>query len=281
MARDKLTGMPVADHIGTLADVRAARRMLSVKFEPPLAFYVAWAAVFALCCGSKSLLLALVGVAALTAATAAATWWQSRRARFIRPRRIRLFSRRVLVLASLCSLFSLVVVLAIIGGLIAAILHRWTWGAVIMHRATLIAYVVPFVVFIVPVMAAIALPWRIDPYGLDAHPLRKAPDQPAVLNPVIEPRQRIMVCAMLASLECIDAGFLAKMLRSSDEELRQQVGELVAAQYISVYPNGRRWWVSLTAAGRAAYRRHLRALQRAGRVPGRQATVPASGSASR
>jgi hypothetical protein len=68
--------MPVADHTGTLADVRAARRTLSAKFEPPVLFYVAWAAVFALLCGSRSLLLSLVGAAALPAASVA-TWWQA------------------------------------------------------------------------------------------------------------------------------------------------------------------------------------------------------------
>jgi hypothetical protein len=60
-----------------LADVRAARRTLSAKFEPPVLFYVAWAAVFALLCGSRSLLLSLVGAAALPAASVAATWWQA------------------------------------------------------------------------------------------------------------------------------------------------------------------------------------------------------------
>jgi hypothetical protein len=226
-----------------------------------LFFYVAWAAVFALFCGSRSFLLEMIAAAALPAASVAAAWWQSRRARFIGPRRIRLFSRRVFILTSFFSLLSMAVVLAVGGGLVAALFHRWTGLAMIMHRGTPIAYVAPFVVFIVAVMAALTLQWWIEPYGIDARPMRKVPDQPAVVDPVIEPKQHIMVCAMLASLECIDAGFLAKTLRLSDEELRRQTAELVAARYISVYPNGSRWWFGLTAVGRGAYRRHLRALQ--------------------
>jgi hypothetical protein len=93
--------------------------------------------------------------------------------------------------------------------------------------------------------------------------MREVPDQPAVVDPVIEPGRRIMVCAILAGVDWIDAEFLAKTLRISDEELSRQTAELVAAQYISVCPDGERWWFNLTPVGRAAYRRHLRALQRA------------------
>ena len=115
---------------------------------------------------------------------------------------------------------------------------------------------------IAALIAAATLPWRIDPYG-GARPMRQVPDQPAIVDPVIEPGRRIMVCAMLAGVDWIDAEFLAKTLRINDEELSRQTAVLVAAQYISVYPDGKRWWFTLTPVGRAAYRRHLRALQRA------------------
>lgn len=49
-----------------------------------------------------------------------------------------------------------------------------------------------------------------------------------------------MVCAILAGVDRIDAEFLAKTLRISDEELSCQTTELVAAQYICLYPDGRR-----------------------------------------
>jgi Winged helix DNA-binding domain len=272
--------MPVTRPTGTLADVRAARRTLNAKFEPPLLLYVAWGVVFALFYGSKSLLVTLVGAAALPTASVAATWWQLRRTRFIRPRRIRLFSRRVFVLMSLLGLFGVAVVLAIFGVAIAASLHRWTWAAASMHRGTPISYLLPFVVFMAPVLAVVLLPWQMDPYGVDARPMLKTPDQPAMVDPLIEPRQQIMVCAMLAGLDCIDAAFLAKTLRLSAEELRKQTAELVAAQYISVHPNGPRWWFDLTAAGRAAYRRHLRALQRADLVSNGPRTVTADATPS-
>ena len=175
--------------------------------------YVAWAAVFALFYGSKSLLLTLVATATLPTASVAATWWQARRMRLIYPRRIRLFSRRVFLLTSLLGLLSLVIVLAIVGVAVAASLHWWSWAAASTHRGTPMSYLLPFVVFMAPVIAAASLPWLIDPYGIDARPMRKTPDQPAVGDPVIEPRQQTMVCAMLAGVDWIDAGFLAKTMR--------------------------------------------------------------------
>jgi hypothetical protein len=63
-------------------------------------------------------------------------------------------------------------------------------------------------------------------------------------------------------------------LRVSGDELRRQTAELVAAQYINVHPYDGRWWFGLTAFGRAAYRRHLRALQR---MADAQPTVVADG----
>lgn len=260
LARDKLTGMTVTDQAGTLADVRHARRALSAKFEPPFPLYVVWPAIFAVCFGSKSLLLSLVGAVALGVVPFVLVWWQSRRTGFIRPRRVRLFSRRAFALTSLVCL---IVVLAMAVVLLVPLLHRGTPGVVIWHTGTPMAYALLFVIFAVPLIAAATLPWRIDPYGVDARPMRQVPDQPAVVDPVIEPGRRIMVCAILAGVDWIDAEFLAKTLRINDEELSRQTAELVAPQYISVYPDGKRWWFTLTPVGRAAYRRHLRALQRA------------------
>ncbi len=63
------------------------------------------------------------------------------------------------------------------------------------------SYLLPFVAFMAPVLAAVMLQWRIDPYGINARPMRKTPDQPVLVDPVIGPRQAIMVCAMLAGLD--------------------------------------------------------------------------------
>jgi len=258
-----LTGMPVTGEAGTPADVQAARRALHAKFEPSVLLYAAWGAAFALFYGSKSLPLTLVAAATLPTASVAATWWQARRMRLIHPRRIRLFSRRVFLLTSLLGLISLVIVLAIVGVAVAASLHWWSWAAASAHRGTPMSYLLPFVVFMAPVIAGASLPWLIDPYGIDARPMRKTPDLPAVGDPVIEPRQQTMVCAMLAGVEWIDVGFLAKAMELSEDELRRQTSELVAAQYINLHAYNGRWWFGLTAIGRSAYRRHLRALQRA------------------
>jgi hypothetical protein len=228
-----------------------------------LLLYVAWGAVFALFYGSKSVGLTLVATVILPTASVAATWWQARRMLLIYPRRIRLFSRRVFLLTSLLGLLSLVSVVAIVGVAVAASLHWWSWAAARTHRGTPMSYLLPFVVFMAPVIAAASLPWLIDPYGIDARPMRKTPDQPAVGDPLIEPRQQTMVCAMLAGVEWIDAEFLAKTMELSEDELRRQTSELVAAQYINLHMYNGRWWIGFTAVGRAAYRRHLRALERA------------------
>jgi hypothetical protein len=260
LLRDKLTGMPVTRPIGTLGDVEAARRALYAKFEPSLHFYAAWGAVFALFYGSKSLPLTLVAAVTLPTASVAATWWQASRMRRIYPSRIRLFSRGVFLLTSLLGLLSVIIVVAIVGVAVAASLHWWNWAAASAHRGTPMSYLLPFVGYMAPVIAAASLPWLLDPYGIDARTMRKTPDQPAVGDPVIAPRQQTIVCAMLAGVDSIDAGILAKTLRVGREELHQQVAELVAAQYIRVYPYYGRRWLGLTAVGRSAYRRHLRAL---------------------
>jgi hypothetical protein len=255
--------MVVTNPSGTLADVRAARRVLYAKFEPSLLLYAAWAAGFAFCCGSKLLSVTLVGAAALPVASLTAMWWQSWRSRSISPRRIRLFSRRVFVLTSVLSVLGVIAVLATVGLLVVALLHRWASVPVISHRGTPMAYLVPFGVFLVPVLAVATLSWRLDPYGIDARLMRKAPDHPVTLDPLLEPRQQIIVCAMLAGVDWIEAGFFAKTLRLTDQEFRRQTAELVAAQYINVHPHDGQWWFGFTAVGRAAYRRHLRALERA------------------
>ena len=223
-------------------------------------------AVFALFYGSKSLPLTLVAGVTLPTASVAATWWQARRMRLIHPRRLRLFSRRVFLLTTPLGLLSVIIPLAIIGVAVAASLHWWSWAPASTHRGTRMSYLLPFVAFMAPVIAAASLPWLIDPYGIDARPMRKTPDQPVVVDPVIEPRPQTMVCAMLAGVEWIEVRLLATTLRLSDDELRRQTAELVAAQYINVHPHDGRWWFGFTAVGRAAYRRHLRALERAGQV---------------
>ena len=79
-------------------------------------------------------------------------------------------------------------------------------------------------------------------------------------DPAIELRQQTIVCAMLAGVDSIDAKFFAKILRVGDDELRRRTAELVARQYVDIHVYYGRWWFGLTAIGRSAYRRHLRAL---------------------
>jgi hypothetical protein len=246
--------------MGTLADIQAARRALHAKFEPSMLLYAAWGTVFAVFYASKSSALTLAAGIILPTASVGATWWQARRMRLIYPRRVRLFSRRVFALTSLLGLLSVIIVVAIVVLAVSGSLHWWSWSVAGPHRGTPMSYLLPFVIFMAPVLAGASLPWLIDPYGIDARPMRKTPDQPAMGDSVIEPRQQTAVCAILAGVESIEAGFLAKILRLGQEEFHRQAAELVAAQYIDVYPYYGRRWVSLTAVGRSAYRRHLRAL---------------------
>ncbi len=155
-------------------------------------------------------------------------------------------------------LISLFIVSAIIAVAIAASLHWWSWAVASTHRGTPMSYLLPFVVFMAPVIAAASLPWLIDPYGIDARTNAENARSTGGGDPVIEPRQVIsaqVVCAMLAGVEWIDAGFLAKTMKLSEDELRRQTSELVAAQYIDLHAHNGRWWFGFTAVGRAAYRR--------------------------
>jgi hypothetical protein len=87
----------------------------------------------------------------------------------------------------LIGLVCLIVALAMAVVLLVPVLHARIPMAMIWHTGTPMAYAVLFVIFVVPLIADATLPWRIDPYGADARPMREVPDQPAVVDPVIGP----------------------------------------------------------------------------------------------
>jgi DNA-binding MarR family transcriptional regulator len=89
-------------------------------------------------------------------------------------------------------------------------------------------------------------------------------------NPV-----RLSIVAALADVQRAEFGLVRDSVEITDPALSKQVAQLEAAGYVAV-DKGRvgrrpRTWLSLTEAGRAAYRRHLAALRA---IAGRSLTNP-------
>ncbi|MCV7193623.1 hypothetical protein [Mycolicibacterium brumae] len=99
---------------------------------------------------------------------------------------------------------------------------------------------------------------RLDPTGIDSPPLLEAPDQPPALDPLIEPVRQLRACAALAYAREVDSGAVAHL--TGDVDVLACIPDMVAADYAATHDDGEQTWLSLTPQGRAAYRRHLRAL---------------------
>lgn len=87
------------------------------------------------------------------------------------------------------------------------------------------------------------------------------------LDPVIHELNRLRICAALASFRRVDLSALREVTDLSDSALSKHLRRLVEAGYVTTHvgaPVGRGRppsSASLTRAGRAAYDRHVRALQ--------------------
>jgi DNA-binding MarR family transcriptional regulator len=85
------------------------------------------------------------------------------------------------------------------------------------------------------------------------------------LDEVIHAPVRFSIVASLAGADEAEFSAVRDTVEVSDSVLSRQVGTLEAAGYVKVrkgYVGKRpRTWLSLTAAGRAAYERHLTALR--------------------
>jgi DNA-binding MarR family transcriptional regulator len=85
------------------------------------------------------------------------------------------------------------------------------------------------------------------------------------LDPVIHAPVRFSIVAALEGVDEAEFGHVRDTIEISDSALSKQATQLEAAGYVKVrkgYVGKRpRTWLSLTPAGRTAYRRHLRALQ--------------------
>ena len=85
------------------------------------------------------------------------------------------------------------------------------------------------------------------------------------LDEVIHQPVRFSITAALAAADELEFSFVRDLVDISDSALSKQATVLEAAGYVHIrkgYVGKRpRTWLSLTAAGRAAYERHLTALR--------------------
>lgn len=85
------------------------------------------------------------------------------------------------------------------------------------------------------------------------------------LDEVIHSPVRFSIVAALAGVDEAEFGHVRDTIEVSDSVLSKQSAQLEAAGYVKIrkgYVGKRpRTWLSLTAAGRAAYTRHLQALR--------------------
>lgn len=87
----------------------------------------------------------------------------------------------------------------------------------------------------------------------------------AKFDPLIHAQHRLQVCAMLALTDEIEFKVLREKLEVSDSVLSKHLKSLEEASYVRLSKRkdlGRqRTWLSLSAAGRVAYKGHVKALQ--------------------
>ncbi|MBB4933164.1 DNA-binding MarR family transcriptional regulator [Lipingzhangella halophila] len=84
-------------------------------------------------------------------------------------------------------------------------------------------------------------------------------------DPVIHAPQRLRICALLDSTDQAEFGFVQERLSVTASVLSKHVSVLMDAGYVKqnkfVRNARQRVWLSLTKAGRAAYRDHVAALR--------------------
>ena len=84
------------------------------------------------------------------------------------------------------------------------------------------------------------------------------------LDPVIHPPARLQLAALLAGVDEMEFGTARDTLGISDSLLSKHLAQLDEAGYVrlrkAALAGRQRTWLSLTADGRAAFRRHVDAL---------------------
>lgn len=100
---------------------------------------------------------------------------------------------------------------------------------------------------------------RVDPTGVDSFTLEVG-DHTPTLDPAIAARESLMVAAVLSAGGDVGADLIATVLGIETQTVLNVAEELRQAEYLEVREDWERPWLRLTAEGKIAYRRHLRAL---------------------
>ena len=89
-------------------------------------------------------------------------------------------------------------------------------------------------------------------------------------DPVIHAPIRLQTCAILASADRVEFGLIRDTLEVSDSVLSKHLKQLEEARFVKLHKatsDGRlRTWLSLTQAGRKAFERHVKELERLSRT---------------
>jgi DNA-binding MarR family transcriptional regulator len=88
---------------------------------------------------------------------------------------------------------------------------------------------------------------------------------PTGFDTVLHPPARLQIAAVLAQAQDAEFALLRKITGASDSVMSKHLSAMADAGYVvlrKVASDGRqRTWASLTSAGRAAFRRHVEALE--------------------
>lgn len=90
-------------------------------------------------------------------------------------------------------------------------------------------------------------------------------DVPTGFDPVLHPPARLQIAAVLAQVQDADFALLKEITGTSDSVMSKHLAALSESGYVALRKaaaEGRqRTWASLTRSGRAAFRKHVEALE--------------------
>lgn len=90
-------------------------------------------------------------------------------------------------------------------------------------------------------------------------------DVPNGFDAVLHPPARLQIAAVLAQAQDAEFAFLKEVTGASDSVMSKHLSALADAGYVTLRKaaaDGRqRTWAKLTSSGRAAFRRHVKALE--------------------
>ena len=90
-------------------------------------------------------------------------------------------------------------------------------------------------------------------------------DVPTGFDPVLHPPARLQIAAVLAQAQEAEFALLKSITGASDSVMSKHLSAMADAGYVTLrkaVADGRqRTWARLTSAGRAAFRKHVKALE--------------------